>query len=47
MTPGRPKEFDREEALAKAVEVFWERGFHATSVDDLLARMGKIGRAHV
>ena len=43
MTPGRPKEFDREEALACAVEVFWEKGFHATSVDDLLARMG-IGR---
>jgi AcrR family transcriptional regulator len=43
MTPGRPKAFDREEALQQAVEVFWQQGYQATSIDDLLTRMG-IGR---
>lgn len=28
--PGRPREFDREAALAKAMEMFWEQGFSKT-----------------
>lgn len=32
---GRPREFDVEDALEKAVQVFCERGFHATSIGDL------------
>lgn len=39
----RPREFDREEALKKAIDVFWARGFAAASTDDLREAMG-IGR---
>jgi TetR/AcrR family transcriptional regulator, transcriptional repressor for nem operon len=39
----RTKEFDREEALRRAVEVFWRRGYEAASTEELLTAMG-IGR---
>jgi len=39
----RPKEFDRDEALESAQAVFRQRGFSATSTDDLRLAMG-IGR---
>ena len=35
----RPKEFDPGEAMKEAMEAFWERGYHATSVHDLLSEM--------
>lgn len=37
---GRPYEFDRNETLSKAMDVFWEKGYKATSIDDLVDRMG-------
>jgi TetR/AcrR family transcriptional repressor of nem operon len=36
----RKKEFDQTEVLTKAMEIFWQQGFEATSVDDLVKRMG-------
>jgi AcrR family transcriptional regulator len=32
---GRPKNFSREEVLAKAMTVFWTHGFSDTSLQDL------------
>src|SRR5882724_5481221 len=39
----RPKEFDRDIAVERAMSVFWSKGYAATSTDDLLQAM-KIGR---
>ncbi len=36
----RPKEFDREAALDRAMGAFWTNGYAATSIEDLVARMG-------
>ena len=36
----RRKEFEREEVLNKAVLVFRDKGYNATSVQDLVTRMG-------
>lgn len=34
------KQFDVDAALAKAMEAFWQRGYEATSMQDLVDRMG-------
>jgi TetR/AcrR family transcriptional repressor of nem operon len=36
----RPREFDEEEALDRAMKVFWSKGYAATSLDDLLNSTG-------
>lgn len=36
----RVKEYDENEVLRKAMELFWEQGYEKTSMQDLVAHMG-------
>ncbi|OSP42322.1 MULTISPECIES: TetR/AcrR family transcriptional regulator [unclassified Streptomyces] len=40
----RTKEFDPDAALRAALELFWQRGYEATSMSDLVTHLG-VGRA--
>ncbi|MEU7629280.1 TetR/AcrR family transcriptional regulator [Nocardia sp. NPDC049220] len=37
---GRPRAFDRTEALRRAMEVFWEHGYEGSAMSDLTVAMG-------
>jgi TetR/AcrR family transcriptional repressor of nem operon len=36
----RPREFDEDDVVAQATDLFWRRGYHATSVRDLGEALG-------
>jgi len=40
---GRPRNFNENAALEKAIQVFWSKGYDGVTVDDLVAGMG-VGR---
>jgi len=40
---GRPRGFDERDALEKATQVFWSKGYDGVTIDDLVAGMG-VGR---
>jgi TetR/AcrR family transcriptional repressor of nem operon len=37
---GRPKNFDETEALERAMDLFWRRGYKGTGISDLLGHIG-------
>jgi TetR/AcrR family transcriptional repressor of nem operon len=40
MTVGRPREFDEDQVLERALHIFWRLGYEATSVTDLMEGTG-------
>jgi len=44
LTMPRTKTFDEQDVLEKAIDLFWKKGYHATSMQDLVEHLG-INRA--
>lgn len=42
---GRPRSFDKEEAIRQAMQLFWAQGYEATSLTQLKAGMGGLSTA--
>lgn len=40
MVKGRPKTFEDSEVLEKAKKIFWDKGYEATTLNDLIEGMG-------
>jgi TetR/AcrR family transcriptional repressor of nem operon len=40
MSAGRPRDFDEGQALDSAMRAFWDRGYHATSIAELVEATG-------
>ncbi len=42
---GRPREFNRDEAVKKAMDLFWKKGFESTSLAELRKTLGDLSAA--
>ena len=40
MVVGRPREFDVDKAIDRAMTLFWRKGYEGTSLTDLTATLG-------